>query len=235
MLRITDATNFRRTVAGLCLIAGPLLILLGDLIAPTTPDGTREYLAFVAAHQTQGIVSTFLFFTGLLLLVPGVLGSLTPIRGRGVVLAHVAAVVATVGLVAFAGLVLSSFWEIELAQSPNRDVAIAVYDGVEASAIAVFFVVGFAGTALGLVLFAAACWRAGLVRVWVPVLVVAGFATIVIGSDDTVGLVGNALLLAGLAAVGLKALRTPDRHWPSPAAHNATAAGGAVSSREAVA
>ena len=34
MPKITDANNFRRTVAGLCLIAAPLVLLLGFLIHP---------------------------------------------------------------------------------------------------------------------------------------------------------------------------------------------------------
>jgi hypothetical protein len=235
MLRITDPTNFRRSAAGLCLLAGPLLIFAGDLVSPTTPDGTREYLAFVAEHETAGIVSTLLFFGGLLLLVPGVLGSLAPIRRRGVVFAHLAAIVATVGLVAFAGLVTTSFYEIELAQSPSRDAAVAVYEGVEDSPLVAFFAVGFLGTAVGLVLFAAAWLRAGLAPPWIPVLVLAGFVTIVAASNDVLGLVGNGLLAVALGTVAVKVLRTPDETWGSPAAGPATGAPGAVSSREAIA
>ncbi|MBD0328499.1 MAG: hypothetical protein ICV64_00115 [Thermoleophilia bacterium] len=236
MLRITDATNFRRTAAGLCLLAGPLLILLGDLISPATPDGAREYLAFVAEHQTVGIVSTFLFFSGLVLLVPGVLGSLTPIRGRGVVLAHVAAILATVGLMAFAALVTTSLYDVELAKSPDRAAAAAVYEGVEDGPAAwALFLPGFLGTALGLVLFAAAYWRARLVAPWVPLLVLGGFVTIMAAPNEAVSVAGNAVLVAGLAAIGLRVLRTTDLEWAAPSAIAAETTSRGATSREAVA
>ncbi len=46
MLRIKDADNFRRTAAGLCLIGGPLLVLIGGLVTPwEEKDTLPSYLS----------------------------------------------------------------------------------------------------------------------------------------------------------------------------------------------
>ena len=41
MLKIRDANNFRRTAAGLCLIAGPLVTLIGGLVTPWEKNETK--------------------------------------------------------------------------------------------------------------------------------------------------------------------------------------------------
>ncbi len=40
MLKIADANNFRRTALGLCLIAGPLVALIGGLVTPWEENET---------------------------------------------------------------------------------------------------------------------------------------------------------------------------------------------------
>ncbi len=45
MLKINDANDFRRSAAGLCLIGGPLVTVIGGLIAPW--EETEEVAAWL--------------------------------------------------------------------------------------------------------------------------------------------------------------------------------------------
>lgn len=74
MLRINDAANFRRTGAGISLIAGPLIALVGVLVCPElgsrTPDAT---LTAYAGNPVRAQVSAVLLWFGYLLFVPAAL------------------------------------------------------------------------------------------------------------------------------------------------------------------
>ena len=48
MLKLNDASNFRRTAAGLSLTLGPLLIALGQLLQPGQDVDGAPYLDAVA-------------------------------------------------------------------------------------------------------------------------------------------------------------------------------------------
>jgi hypothetical protein len=58
MLKIWNANNFRRTVAGLCLIAGPLVTLLGGLVTLWEgTDTTAAYLRALGEHPDLAQIS----------------------------------------------------------------------------------------------------------------------------------------------------------------------------------
>jgi hypothetical protein len=100
MPKVTDANDFRRIVAGLCLIAAPLVLLLGFLIHPGAGEAglvqtIAEYPGRVEAANLAIIISSILF-------VPALLGLLRPVHGRGVMLAHVGVALALLGVIGHA-------------------------------------------------------------------------------------------------------------------------------------
>src|SRR3712207_1859585 len=177
MLKINDANNFRRTALGLCLIAGPLVALVGGLVTPwEESDTTAAYLASMAASPVRAQVSAVLLYFGYLLIAVGIFGMLHLLRRRAVVLGHVAGVLAIWGWVTLPGLLSVDFYDLSLGQSADRGAAIAISDraaGFAGAAVMGFPVlVGF----IGLVLLCVALWRARFAPVWVPVTLLAGFA-----------------------------------------------------------
>src|ERR687894_3110916 len=68
MLKITDANNFRRTLAGLCLIAAPLVGLIGALITPQFTGDIGEELATISDQPVLWLIGNFLTLITFLLL-----------------------------------------------------------------------------------------------------------------------------------------------------------------------
>jgi hypothetical protein len=50
---ISNASKFRRTMAGGGLIAAPLLLLLGDVLGTRCPTNIRDFLAEIADEEWQ--------------------------------------------------------------------------------------------------------------------------------------------------------------------------------------
>jgi hypothetical protein len=93
------------------------------------------------------------------------------VRGRGAWLANVAAVLATLGATTLPGFLLTDFYDIAIYGELGGDAWQQVTDRIEElPGAAVMFITGFLGHMLCLPLVLFAAWRAGLVAVWVPIL-----------------------------------------------------------------
>ena len=105
MLKIWDADNFRRTLAGLCLITAPLALGASDLIRISVEgdaQGTRDQFDHIAASPGAWQVATILNMLGIVLFVPAVLGLLHLLHHRGVVLGHIGGGLLLIGLLGYA-------------------------------------------------------------------------------------------------------------------------------------
>lgn len=103
------------------------------------------------------------------------------VRGRGVWIANVAALLGFVGISTLPGLLFVDFYDSAIGQVAGAETTARVNEvmtgmwGVTAMATP-----GIVGFVLGLPLAAVAAWRAGLVRWWGPAAVIAGFAAITV-------------------------------------------------------
>ena len=219
MLKITDANNFRRTVAGLCLIAGPLVVLIGGLVAKWEENDTKAaYLQALAESPTRAQISAVLLFFGFVLVAVGIFGIIHLLRHRAVVLGHIAGVLAVWGWVTLPGLLVSDFYDLSLAQWSNRQDAIAISEGGEnyvgSAVMGIPVLLGM----IGLLLLGVALWRARFVPVWVPAVLVLGWIISFFGPPSVVFFTtGWALWLVALGYVGLKILGMSDEDWARPA------------------
>jgi hypothetical protein len=220
MLKLSDARNFRRTAAGLSLIIGPVLLLIASAITTTGGDDTAEYVAEVATRRGAEEASAVLGIFGFAFLIPGIIGALNLLRGRGVVLGHLGGILAVLGLACFSALIASSFYDVA-ATAPGADsnAYVDISEEVEDTTGAIIVVaVALIGTLLGLILLAIAFIRARTVPLFAPILMIAGILVVGPASGDSraVSVIGNLLLLGGLGTVGLTLLRQPDEEWERP-------------------
>jgi hypothetical protein len=216
VLKLNDASNFRRTAAGLSLTLGPLLIALGQLLQPGQDVDGAPYLDAVARDAEAMQLSIILSYLGFVLLAFGIIGAVHVIRGRGVVLAHLAGGLAVVGLISITALIWTGLYDISIAENAPRPIGLRVYEAPEDYfAAIVLLALALLGTAIGLILVAVALWRGGLAPIWVWPVVIVAFLFIFIeplGSKAS-SLIGDLLLLAAFGFVGLKLLRMSDREW----------------------
>ena len=215
MLKITDANNFRRTAAGLCLIAGPLVALIGGLVAPW--EGTEEkaaWLRVLAEHPVRGQISAVFLYLGYMLIAVSIFGMIHLLRSRAVVLGHIAGTLAVWGWVTMPGLLVSDFYELSLAESLGPEQGATIVDRAEEYAGSAVMGIPVLLGMVGLLLLAVALWRAGFAPAWVPLVLLIGFASGFYNAYSLVFItIWWALWLVALGYVGLKVLRMSDDEW----------------------
>ena len=99
MLKIWDATNFRRTVGGLCLILAPLLHFAGERLAPSNTGTASDWLAAASQDSGRYVESIILILVSGILMIPALFAIAHVVRGRGVILAHIGVGVTLVAVV----------------------------------------------------------------------------------------------------------------------------------------
>jgi Domain of unknown function (DUF4386) len=222
VLKIGNAAHFRRTVAGLCLLAAPLLFAVAIALAQQPSGSAAAQLASYAQHRDQLLAGLLLGIASSILFVPALFGLLHQIRERGVVYAHLAAILMVYGAVTAAALwgVNAMFWEMAK-PGMNHSAMATLLNGIEhASAVGAPLLAGHYLFALGVILLGVAVWRARLAPRWAGILVVlfpvSDVALNPVGSVAS-ALISGAIGVTGLGALGLHLLATPDAEWAANA------------------
>jgi hypothetical protein len=216
-MRFSDSHHFRRMVAGVCMVMGPLLALAAFAVTPSIHTGAGAQLASYAAHQDRLLISTLLWLASVALLLAGTLGLMHMMRERSVAYGHAGGALALLGLVALAaqlgGLMLA--WQMVRDGVQASDVT--AWHGVThaAAPVIALSVVSWLGT-VGFVVLAAGLYRARAVDWWMAATVAVGAVCISLAvplASTAVGIAGAAILCAGLGSIGLMVVRETDAEW----------------------
>lgn len=223
MLKIWDADNFRRTLAGLCLIAAPLVLLVALLVHPG--EGEGGLVQTISDNPGRVEISNLLIIISSVLFVPGLLGILRLIRERGVTLAHVGVGLALIGVLGHAvwagfQIVLVGMVEggIDQAQLSRM-----VESGPPNAGFVVVMLMFLLGFFLGVVVLAASLWRSHVVPRLAPICILAAavWDFVPFWGGAVAEATGSALALIGFGVISLKMLAMSDADWregraPSP-------------------
>jgi len=216
-LSLSNASSFRRTLAGLCLLVGPVLLVAASITDPASGggDNDKEYLQSLKDDPDMVQLSTAFWIAGFATLVGGVVGLVHVIRERGVVLANLGGTLAILGLVMFVALVTTTIYELNNVEHLPLDTADKLSNDIEDYWVGyIILVPALLGTFIGVILLGAAVLRSKLAHPAAGVLMIVGMLAL-FGSDggDVVGIIANALLAAGFGLVGLKLLGMTDEQW----------------------
>lgn len=215
MLKINDANNFRRTVAGLCLIAAPVALGAALLIHPG--EGEAGLVQTIADNPGRTEAASLLIILSTVLFVPALMGVLNLVRGRGVTLVHVGAGLMLVGVIGHAvwsgfQVVLAGLTRSGLDQ---RQLAAAIEgSGPPPAGLMVIMFMFLVGFFLGLVVLAAGLWRSRTVPKLAAVgLVLVALSDFVFPGGKVFAAIGGAVAVACFGAIGLKLLGMSDADW----------------------
>ena len=220
MLKIWDATNFRRTLGGLCLILAPILFAVVEITYPGGGNTGAEQLDIAARNHDLMLTDIYVGIASAILFMPAVYALLHVTRGRGVILGHVAAILTVVGLglahLALSGLQLM-LWAMA-GPGVDRSAMAAFIDKTMQNPAGLPLVMGHDLFALGLVVFGVAVWRSGFGYRWAGPAIALGVILDIVGGtlglpDTLISVVSDAVFVTALAAVGLKVLLTSDSDW----------------------
>ena len=220
MLKIWDATNFRRTLGGLCLILAPVLFAIAEITYPASDGNGAQQLAVAARSHDVMLADIYFGIASAILFVPAVFALLHVTRRRGVVLGHVAAilVVAGVGLahLALGGLQLM-LWAMA-GPGVDRAAMASFIDRTMQNPAGLPLILGHEMFAFGIIVAGVAVWRSGFGYRWAGPAIAIGVVLDIVGGtvglpDMLVSVVSDGIFVTGLAAVGLNVLLTPDADW----------------------
>ena len=214
MLKITDANNFRRSVAGLSLMVAPLLGLVGALFLPQSTGDLGTELATIAAHSGRWLIGEFLTLLSFLLMMIAVLGIMRLLRERSVALGHIGAALALLGLFFHGAIIGYALVEVPLVASGfERAQMVTFAERMYESPAFIMILAPFIAFFLGLLILAIGLWRAKVAPLWVSMLIVAGLLSEFVGTDALSPELLFVLLLVGFGWLGWKVLRMPDAQW----------------------
>jgi hypothetical protein len=220
MSRLSDSHHFRKTVAGMCMIGAPLVLVVGMIIHPESKTDVGDQLAVVTANMDEWYVAHLILAVSLVLAVPAVLGLMHMLREREVAYGHLGGGLAIVGLLATTGIVaMEGFvgWQAGAATGGDQAAMTALLERVtETTGIVIpFFVMSF-GFTVGMLFLAAGLYRARAVQSWTAAMLGLGSIAFAVGSamaENTVTVIGAAVLLVGFFQVGRMVLTESDEDW----------------------
>lgn len=236
MLKLNDADNFRRTLAGLCLILAPLAFGGADVIRLYVEGGAfgKEQLAAIAANTGLYAIVTVLSMVGLILFVPAILGLMHLLRERSPILGHVGGGLALIGVLGFVahnagyfglmgGLATSEF---------SQEQSLQFIGHMETSVSVIMYVLMFLiGFQFGPLLLGIGLYRARVVPRWIAGLVILGMVLWLVAgftpASESMAAIATVWVIfsVGLGATGLRVLAMPDAEWErlrvTPAAEEA--------------
>ncbi len=192
MAKLSDPRGFRKTVAGVCMIAAP---------------ADRQYWAHV------------LGLFALALAIPAILGAMHMLKARRPALGHVGAGLALFGVVSLAAIVGTEFVVWQAAKAPATDTAAMtsligrIIDSpgmILLYLLALALPLGLLVLGIGLYLArAAAAWEAALVAIPFAVGIVSEIAY----GPRIIPMVTSILFLIGLGSIGRRVLTESDEEW----------------------
>jgi hypothetical protein len=217
MERLSDSHHFRKSIAGMCMIGAPLLLLVGMVIHPERKSDVGDQLAVIADNMDAWFAAHLIVLVALVLAVPAVLGLMHMLREREVAFGHLGGGLAMVGILATTGVVaIDGFVGWQAAESPSPEM-VALFERVtETTGVVIPFFVMSLGFAVGMLFLAAGLYRARAVQSWTSAMLGVGSIVLAVGnmmSSDVLSILGSAVLLVGFVQVGRMVLVESDEDW----------------------
>lgn len=225
MLKINDADNFRRTVAGLCLILAPLTFGGADVIRLSIEGGAAEgaeQLAAIAASPGLWQVAAALDMVGIVLFVPAILGLMHLLRERSTVLGHIGGGLALIGFLGWAAHNRGYYGFMGAASTseiPHSQMAGFIEHWITTPDTIYYVLMFLLGSLLGMLLLSIGLYRARVTYRWAATLFLLGTVLLNVNSftpaSESMIAVGvfHALIAVGLGGTGLAVLTMSDADW----------------------
>lgn len=210
----------RRRAAAVSLMLAPIVTVIGAATWPAGSDGsTADELRAAASHPGLWGLASLFDILPWVLLVPGTIGVLGYLRQRGRTLGMLGAIGIGAGAVAtcIVGGVNLIVVPVVAAQ-PDRATAVHFMDTVTGQPTTLPFILCIYIGLLASILLALGALRGGLVRWWVPVLLVVGVVVNIALNNDLSGVAAAATFIPFATAeflLGLALLSATDSASPA--------------------
>jgi hypothetical protein len=203
--------DYRTLIAAASLIAGPLLMTIGDLFHPEERMDTAEQIPIIVDHASRWYAAHLLLFIGMLLSIPGLLALASLTAERNPAAGFTARILVLIGAAAFAAIFVGEML-IGRFVADGADTATAtallesMFSGPIAAAVIPAALAFFVGTAT----FAIPLMMAGGKLRWIAVFYSIGALLIlgeILSAQVILSQIGNLLIFCGGATTAWLILR----------------------------
>jgi len=193
--------DYRTLVAAASLVAGPLLMTIGDLLHPEERMAPVEQIAILVDDASRWYLAHLLLFAGMMVFIPGLLALAALTAARQPAVGYMARILMLVGVAAFTSVFVGEML-----------VGRFVLDGADSAAAAALLGSMFSGPILaavgpamlaffvGTVAFAVPLMRIGGTLRWAAALILVGTLFIlaeILSAQVLLSQIGNVLALCG--------------------------------------
>jgi hypothetical protein len=199
--------DYRTRIAAASLIAGPLLMTVGDLLHPQERMAPAEQIAILVDHASRWYTAHLLLFVGIVLFVPGLLALAALTAARRPALGYAARILVMMGTAAlasiFVGEMLVGRFVLDGADPASAtDLLESMFSGPLLAAVGPATLAFFVGTAA----FAIPLMRTGTGMGWAAAMILIGVLLIlaeILSAQVILSQIGNALAFCGSATAAL--------------------------------
>jgi hypothetical protein len=196
--------DYRTLIAAASLIAGPLLMTIGDLFHPEERMDTAEQIAILVNHASHWYAAHLLLFIGMMLSIPGLLALASLTAERKPAAGYAARILVLIGAAAFAAIFVGEMLIGRfVADGADTAAAADLLDSMFSGPIVAAVIPGVLAFFVGIAAFAIPLVRAGGKLRWIAVLYSIGALLIlaeILSAQVILSQIGNALILCGGAA-----------------------------------
>jgi hypothetical protein len=213
----SDSQHLRKTVAGICMVVAPLLLVVAFVASPRLETEAAAQLRVAAEHVDRFYLVNLIAMIGVALLIPAVLGLMHMVRERRPAHGAIGGGLSVLGLLATMVSFGFAFAVWRMASDGVQAADVALLDSIMETAGIVIpvTIVGFVGCA-GFVVLMLGMYRAHVVDWWMALCAAAGAVLINVAFPAgmlALAILGAALLLVGLGAIGVMVVRESDADW----------------------
>jgi hypothetical protein len=222
MARTSSPRDYRTPISAISLVAGPLIMSIGDLLHPEERMAPLEQMTILVADASRWYTAHLLLFIGMMLFIPGLLALSALTGARRPAVGYAARILVLIGTAAissvFVGEMLIGRFVLDGADpAAATDLLESMFSGPMLAAVGPAMLAFFVGTAA----FAIPLMRAGgSVGVAAATILVGALFILaeILSAQVVLSQIGNVLVFFGSAAVAWSIIRGGAREaaWPSP-------------------
>ena len=207
----SPSRGYRTLIASASLVAGPLLMSIGDLFHPEESMNNAEQIAIVVEHASRWYAAHLLLLVGILLSIPGLLALSSLTAQRRPAMGYAARILVLMGAAAFASIfvgemLIGRYVTDGASATAAKALLDSMFSGPMVAAVGPAALAFFAGTAI----FAIPLIRAGGGLRRVAVLYSAGALLIlaeILSAEVLLSQIGNIVIFIGGATAAWLLLR----------------------------
>jgi hypothetical protein len=218
MLKVSDAHQFRKAIAGISMVIAPVLLFVAILIHPGRRSADAAQFALVSGHSSRWLVATIIGMVALLFSVPAILGLMHMLRERRVAYGHVGGALVLVGTLAVSGLLALQLvlWQMATGAFATDQMQTLLHTFSTSAATFIPFYLLSLLVGLGFCVLAYGLYQARAVDWWEAATVAGAAVLLDIGGifySNLLFAIGAAVMIVGLGAVGLRVMSETEEEW----------------------